>query len=107
MSSPDPPTAILAGFHTTAEIVYLYLCAERLGLNVPKDLSIVTVGDVPRRGAIARRLTTVAIDAAALGRRAADLLYEMQVGERAINDTEQIFMPIELQKGKTLDHCGK
>ena len=44
----------------------------------------------------------MAIDAAALGRRAADLLYEMQTGQRAMHDTEQVFMPIELQKGKTL-----
>ena len=59
-----------------------------------------------REGVIARSLTTVAINAAALGRRAAELLYEMQAGQRAIDDTEQIFMPIELQKGKTLDRCS-
>jgi LacI family transcriptional regulator len=93
LSAPDRPTAIMVGFHSAAEIIYL--CAQRLGLRVPDDLSIITVGDVRREGAIARRLTTVAIDAAALGRRTAELLYEMQAGQRAIDD-------IELQKGATL-----
>jgi len=53
ISAPDPPTAVLVGFYSTAEIIYL--CAQRLGLDVPKDLSIITVGGVGRGGARARR----------------------------------------------------
>ena len=100
LGAPNPPTAILAGFDTTAEKLYLQLV--RLGLRVPEDISLVSFGGTWREGAIVSRLTAVTVDEARLGRQAASLLYEMRDGSRQIDDGEEIILPLSLSEGQTL-----
>ena len=99
-SRPDRPTAIMTSYDTTGEIVYLAL--ERLGLRVPADVSVISFGSKEREGAIVRRLTSVVIDGAGIGRQAIRLLNEMCSGQRSIHDTEEIQMPLELSYGQSL-----
>ena len=99
-AGPDPPTAILASFRGIGEVVYL--AAQKLGLRVPADVSIITIGDETREGAVSRRLTKIALDGAALGRRAADVLEEMFSGQRAIDESEEILLPVRLVERETL-----
>ena len=99
-SRPDRPTGIMCGFDSVAETLYLLL--GRLGLRVPEDVSLVGFGGRDRRGAILRRLASVVIDGAETGRRAGELLGEMCDGIRAIDDDEEIVMPIGFCDGETL-----
>ncbi len=99
-SRPDRPTAIMTSYDTMGEIVYLAL--QKMGLRVPEDVSLISFGGKQRRGAIVRRLTSVVIDGADIGRRAAQLLQEMCEGRRAIKDNEEVTTPLELSEGQTL-----
>ena len=99
-SRGDRPTAIMTSYDTMGEIVYLAL--ERLGLRVPEDVSVISFGGKERRGAITRRLASVVIDGADIGRHAARLLNEMCNGQRSIHDTEEIQIPLELSEGRSL-----
>ena len=100
LSRPDRPTAIMASYDTMGEIIYLAM--ERLGLRVPEDVSVISFGGKERRGAIIRRLTSVVIDGADIGRRAARLINEMCNGQRSINDTQEIQIQLELSDGQSL-----
>ena len=97
---PDRPTAIMCSFDNLAELLYLQL--GRLGLRVPKDISLMGFGGVERRGAVQRQLTSVAIDEAQVGRRAVELLGEIRSGKRPITDSEKIIIPLTMTGGRTL-----
>ena len=99
-SRPDRPTAIMTSYDTLGEIVYMAL--ERLGLRVPEDVSVISFGGKERKGAIVRRLTSVVIDGAGIGRQAARLLNEMCSDQRSIHDNEEIQIPLELSDGRSL-----
>jgi DNA-binding LacI/PurR family transcriptional regulator len=91
---------MFVSFDPLAEMVYLI--AERMGLRVPEDLSIVCVGGNRREGAIARRLTAITVDEAVTARRAVDLMVEMQNGVRPFQSQEKLPMPLGLSPGNTL-----
>ena len=74
----------------------------RLGLRVPEDISLVGFGGTWRDGAIARELTSVAVDETEVGRRAAGLLHQMRNGDRPLDNNEEILMPLCLSAGRTL-----
>jgi GntR family transcriptional regulator, arabinose operon transcriptional repressor len=97
---PDRPTAIFTTYDPTAEMIYLLL--ERLGLRVPQDISLLSEGDRSRQGAIARKLSSVIVEEEEIGRQAARLLCQMRDGERAINDKEEIVVPLGFYEGQTL-----
>jgi GntR family transcriptional regulator, arabinose operon transcriptional repressor len=99
-SSADHPTAIYCSFDSEAELVYLLL--SRLGIDVPRDVSLVGWGGTWREGAIVRRLTSVAVDEETLGRTAVRLLDEMRRRERSLDDGTTILMPLVLCPGETL-----
>lgn len=100
LGGPNPPTAVMASFDPLAERIYLIL--GQLGLRVPEDISLVGVGGADRSGALAERLTSITVDEADLGRRAAQILQEMSAGRRPIDDAEKIFVPIGLAQGSTI-----
>ena len=100
LSLADPPTALYVGYDSLAELAYLY--AERAGLHVPKDLSIVCLGGADTKGAILRRLTTITVDEAMAAQTAVQLLKEMREGKRPIHDEEQIRLPLLTIEGCTL-----
>jgi GntR family transcriptional regulator, arabinose operon transcriptional repressor len=99
--TPDPPTAIFASFDTLAESLYLLL--PRLGLRVPEDVSLIGYGGALREGAIAKRLTSVVIDAIAVGNQAVSLLHEMRTGARPIDDNTETTIELGLYEGVTVN----
>jgi DNA-binding LacI/PurR family transcriptional regulator len=99
------PTAIYCAFDSEAELAYLVL--GRLGIKVPEDVSLVGFGGAWREGAITRRLTSVTVDEEELGRRTVQLLHEMRLRERPLNDVTEIFMPLSLSDGETLGPAPK
>jgi DNA-binding LacI/PurR family transcriptional regulator len=102
---PDPPTAMFVNGDFTAELLYLLL--ERMGINIPEDVSLLSVGDTHRQGVLASQITAVIFDEVDIGRRAAELLREMGNGERPIDDESTIVMPISLSEGRTLKPIHK
>ncbi|MBN2290948.1 MAG: substrate-binding domain-containing protein, partial [Pirellulales bacterium] len=111
IGEPNPPTAIMCHFDDLAEMIYFQL--DRLDLRVPEDISLIGFGGTWRRGALARRLTSVVVDEAELGSRAANLLNEMRCGLRNMDDSEEFVMPLGLHEGETVgraasqSECGK
>jgi len=100
LRGPARPTAIFCPFDSEAELAYLILA--RLGFRVPGDVSVVGFGGTWREGALTRRLTSVTVDEEDLGRRAAQLLHEMRVRERPLDDGAEILLPLSLSAGETL-----
>lgn len=100
LGAPTPPTAIFCSFDSEAELVYLLL--NRMGVKVPEQMSLVGFGGTWREGAIARRLTSVAVDEEELGRQAAKLLDEMRRRARPLDDATEVVLPVSLTAGETL-----
>jgi len=100
LGSNDPPTAI---FVVPDDFAYSANCLlQEVGLRVPEDISLIGLGDVNRSGAFTRRLTSVGIDGAKMGKEAVRLLDEIVSGQRNIHDVEQCEMTISLSDGQTL-----
>ena len=68
LDGPDLPSALVCGTDIIAQGALF--AAQRLGLRVPQDLSIVGVGDFPESGDLEPGLTTVHIPAVRIGRQA-------------------------------------
>jgi LacI family transcriptional regulator len=80
LSRPDPPTAIF-GFNDNVAIGALH-AAQRRGLRVPEDLSIVGFDDTFQATIVTPRLTTVRQPLAELGRMGVSLLLRLIEGQR-------------------------
>jgi len=100
VQSASRPSAVFCNDEQCAEELYLWALDQ--GLRVPGDLSLICAGDAEREGAIAKRLTCVSIDESHLGRRAAELLQEINTGVRPILDSEKVFLPLTLSEGETV-----
>ena len=100
MQHPSRPTVIFCGFDSEAELAYLIL--SRLGIKIPEEVSLVGFGGAWREGAITRRLTSVTVDEEELGRHAVQLLHEMRMRERLLDDGTEILLPLSLSGGETL-----
>jgi len=96
----DRPTAIAAGFDSLAELLYLQL--GKLGLRVPDDLALLSVGGTVRNGPLQQRLTCVTIDEVRIGRMAVELLDRMRQGELPLTHNAVFDMPIGVSEGETL-----
>ncbi len=69
---PDPPTALICGNDIIAQgAIY---AGHALGLELPRDLSIVGIGDFKGSAEIEPGLTTVRLPAKRIGRGAADMI---------------------------------
>ncbi|MBN2293203.1 MAG: substrate-binding domain-containing protein, partial [Pirellulales bacterium] len=99
-SGANRPTAIMTGFDTESELVYLLL--GQLGLKVPEDISLIGFGGTWRDGAMLRRLSAITVDETELGRKASRLLHRMRIGELPLDDHQKIDMPLGLSEGRTL-----
>jgi LacI family transcriptional regulator len=100
LSQPNRPTAIYAVFDPLAE--HIYLAAQRLGIRIPEELSILSVGGAKRDGAILRRLSGITIDEVCAGKKAVELVEEMRAGRRRIDDGEVFSLPLSIYKGESL-----
>jgi len=76
----DPrPTAVFAV--TDHEALYLYEAAANLGLNIPKDLSVVGFADLDFSSSLSPPLTTMRQRPKEIGRRAAQLMLDRLEGD--------------------------
>ena len=100
LASKNRPTAIFTSFDPLAELI-LTLCWE-IGVRVPEEISLMGFGPKWRETLISRKISTITIDSVQVGRQAYELLAEMQNGQRAIDDNEQIEIPLEFWEGETL-----
>jgi LacI family transcriptional regulator len=79
LARPDRPTAVFAANDLSAlEIVRV---AAELGLDVPRDLSVVGFDDVPEASAASPALTTVRQPMQTLGAEAARMLLSLMQGD--------------------------
>ena len=85
---PDPPTAIFA--RTDVLAIGILRAARRLGIAVPQQLSVVGHDDTRIAELADPPLTTVRIDYARLGERAAELIFQL------IEDRERPVRPFAL-----------
>lgn len=102
---PDPPSTIMTDFDPQTELVYFLL--QDLGMEVPRDVSLIGFGGTWRESAMLQRLTAVTVDEGELGRRAVELLCEMRRGERPLDDSEEFVMPLSVAMGGTLGPARK
>jgi LacI family transcriptional regulator len=77
LASPSRPTAIVAPLNDAALVLQT---ARELGLNVPRDLSVVSVGDHQYASLSAPALTVVTQEPRDIGREAADLMLQLLDG---------------------------
>jgi LacI family transcriptional regulator len=80
LALPDPPTAIFAFSHNLA--VGAMHAAHALGLQLPRDLSIVGFDDSELSAIVMPALTTVRQPLAEMGRMAVSLLMRILDGQR-------------------------
>ncbi len=98
--SPERPDAVFCGSLPDAEQVYL--TAQSMGWRIPGELSLVCFSGTWRRGALAERMTCVAVDEQGIGARAAEILHEIRTGSRPLDDAERVVFDLELLEGETL-----
>ncbi|NLX99343.1 MAG: GntR family transcriptional regulator [Rhodopirellula sp.] len=97
---PDRPTGIFASDVIEGERVFFE--AMKLGLRIPRDLSLVGFGGGLCLGALSERLATVTVDEVELGRRAVALIEEIRTGREPLTSQQRIVMPLKLSEGETL-----
>lgn len=100
MLGQERPTVIVAIAENDAEWIYMRLM--KMGVSVPEQMSLITVGNNLRRRAIEQQLSTVTIDEAGVGRLASQLLSEMRSGQRPINDNKEFAAELGFHVGQTL-----
>lgn len=100
---PEPPSAI---FVANDEMAYGAIHElRRLGLDVPKDVSVVGFDDLYLSAAFFPPLTTISQPRAEIGRQAMTILLGMLGGEPG--PTKPVEMPVTLQiRGTTAPHNG-
>ncbi|WPZ16950.1 substrate-binding domain-containing protein [Geobacillus subterraneus] len=81
LSLKEPPTAILAGNDLVLMEILKYVKERKI--NIPDDLALIGVDDVPFATIFTPKLTTVAQPAFEMGRRAAQLLLTKINNERS------------------------
>ncbi|NQX26696.1 LacI family DNA-binding transcriptional regulator [Microbacteriaceae bacterium VKM Ac-2854] len=79
LSQPDRPTAVFAANDLSA--IAIIEVAQGLGLEVPRDLSVVGFDDVPEASRLALPLTTVRQPMQRIGQTAATMLTSLMAGE--------------------------
>ena len=93
LSASEPPTAIYADDDLLAGGVYL--AVRELGLRIPDDVSVVGFDDLPFARVFEPPLTTIGIDAEALGSTAFDVLEESMTGGGDEPPASRV-LPVEL-----------
>ena len=93
LSAAERPTAIYADDDLLAGGVYL--AARELGLRIPGDVSVVGFDDLPFARVFEPPLTTIGIDAEALGSTAFDVLEESMSGGGDEPPASRV-LPVEL-----------
>ena len=85
MGMPDRPTAVFVTDPMAA--VGMFHEAQRTGVSIPRDLSVVGFDDTEQRLSVFPRMSAVCQDAEALGRAAFDALQQLLAGRHAADAT--------------------
>lgn len=93
LSKPNRPTAVLAGNDVIARGVIS--ASSDLSLEVPKDLTVVGIGDFTGSADLTPALTTVRIDALRVGQAAAQALLA-RMGATPIDPPVALEIPLKL-----------
>ncbi|WP_232792311.1 LacI family DNA-binding transcriptional regulator [Actinacidiphila yeochonensis] len=80
LGRPDRPTAVFAG--SDQQALSTYRAADRLGLRVPGDVSVVGFDDLPFTDWVTPRLTTVRTPLAEMAALATGMVLQLIAGER-------------------------
>lgn len=96
----ERPTGIVAIADDDAEWIYVRLI--KMGVRVPEEMSLVTIGSSQRRRALDQQLSAVTIDEQGVGQLAARLLSEMGNGRRPIDSSERFTAKLGFHAGRTL-----
>jgi len=78
LAGPDRPTAVFAG--SDMQAMGVYRAAQQLGLNIPRDLSVIGYDDLPMAAWIGPSLTTVNQPLREMARAATRMLLELAEG---------------------------
>ncbi len=98
----NPPTAILAGNDLIA--IGLINECRKLNIDIPKDLSIIGVDDIPISSIIYPRLTTIAKPKRKIGEKAAEVIINVIEG----NETNRNYkLPVNLEIRDTVENITK
>jgi LacI family transcriptional regulator len=89
MKQPDPPTAFFAAVDVIA--IYVIDQLHRDGYRVPRDVSVIGIGNLPASRYDMISLTTINEDREQMGRKAAEIMLEL-IQEKN-QKPRQIFMP--------------
>lgn len=92
LTGSNPPTAIIATINDLAMIMSV---ARGLGLSVPSDLSVVSIGDSALINMSSPTITVVRHDPREVGKTAADLLLSMLRGTTTA-EARRVVFPAEL-----------
>ncbi|OHB53619.1 MAG: hypothetical protein A2Y10_12940 [Planctomycetes bacterium GWF2_41_51] len=100
LSNPQRPTAIFCNDGTSESLIYL--TAQKYGLKIPQDLSVICFEHTRRDCVIAKKFTTIGADHFSIGEMSLSIVDEMIEGKRSIDDDEKVLLPITLSDNKTL-----
>lgn len=88
LTLPNRPSAIMAANDLSAFAVIEV--ANRLGISIPGELSLIGFDNLPESAYTSPALTTIEQPIGAMGRRAAELLIQSVEGKRVANDIYQL-----------------
>ena len=99
LDSGTMPTAIFAGNDTIA--IGVLGALRKRGLHVPKDITLVSIDDIPSAKFLDPPLTTVHFPAMEFGRIAGEMLIQLVNGERP--EPSRVYIPTQLM---IRESCG-
>lgn len=98
----NPPTAILAGNDLIA--IGLINESRKLNIEIPKDLSIIGVDDIPISSIVYPKLTTIAKPKREVGEKAAEAIIKVINGESVNKNCK---LPVNLVIRETVENINK
>jgi LacI family transcriptional regulator len=94
------PTAICCGCDPIA--VGVLHALKDAGLEVPKDVSLISIGDTPIAAHLSPAITSIRTPRYAMGARAVELL----VGQEKLKEDFKEYLPVELIERESVRHLG-
>ncbi len=103
LADPDRPTGVVA--YSSTNVIPLAVAGLRLGIEIPRDLSVVTFDEHPS-GSLGYVLTSLISPMEAMGRRAAELLLE-RIGNPDAPTPHVQAIPFEFVLGQSTARPGQ
>ncbi|HBG28547.1 MAG: hypothetical protein A2Y10_19890 [Planctomycetes bacterium GWF2_41_51] len=100
LGTKERPTAVFCNDDTEAERVYWI--ANKIGMKVPQDLSIIGFGNNHRDTIFRKNLTSVVVDEYSLGKKAALILHETRAGKLLMHNDQTFMIDLNIHVGTTV-----